>query len=491
METYCMYLRKSRADAEAELRGEGETLARHRRTLLELAKRRGIELTAEYCEIVSGDSIAARPQMQALLADIETKKYTGVLCMEIERLARGNTIDQGIVAQAFKDSGTLIITPVKTYDPNNEFDEEYFEFSLFMSRREYKTIKRRMQAGRLASVKEGNYIGTTAPYGYRKTHPEPKVHTLEIIPEEAEHVHLMYRMYMDGNGPRAIASELNARGVVPVKTAMWEPVSVKKILQNPIYKGMVQWRTKGSGESCYKGMHPAIIPPDVFDAVQDKRRANPAAQVPDQKDVKNHYHNVLFCANCGHQMRRRYIKQSGKAHMLCRYKTCTGKVVSATMDSVDDAVLSALHFRVGELETLLAAGDTKGAVVKDRNSEEKRRYVQELQRVKKQQTRLYDLLEQEVYDTPTFLERMQVLNAARAELERRIADIEREEVAPKRSVEESIVHLKHVIERFPSANADEKNRLLLLVVKKIWYKKTEKACFRKPNTDLELELEFL
>lgn len=174
METYCIYLRKSRADAEAEARGEGETLARHEHTLLELAKRQRLTIAHIYREIVSGDSIAARPQMQQMLQDITDGKYTGVLVMEIERLARGDTIDQGVVAQAFRESETKIITPVKTYDPNNEFDEEYFEFSLFMSRREYKTIKRRMQAGRIAAVKEGNYIGTNPPYGYRKIHPAAK-----------------------------------------------------------------------------------------------------------------------------------------------------------------------------------------------------------------------------------------------------------------------------------------------------------------------------
>ena len=38
--------------------------------------------------------------------------------------------------------------------------EEYFEFGLFMSRREYNTIKRRLQRGRLASVREGKYVAT-------------------------------------------------------------------------------------------------------------------------------------------------------------------------------------------------------------------------------------------------------------------------------------------------------------------------------------------
>jgi hypothetical protein len=55
-----MYLRKSRADAEAEARGEGETLLRHEKALLELAKRLHIGIRKIYWEIVSGETIAAR-----------------------------------------------------------------------------------------------------------------------------------------------------------------------------------------------------------------------------------------------------------------------------------------------------------------------------------------------------------------------------------------------------------------------------------------------
>ena len=35
-----------------------------------------------------------------------------------------------------------------------------------MSRREYKVINRRLQRGRLASVNEGKYVGSVAPFGY-------------------------------------------------------------------------------------------------------------------------------------------------------------------------------------------------------------------------------------------------------------------------------------------------------------------------------------
>ena len=163
---YCMYLRKSRADIEAEARGEGETLARHEKILLELAKKINLNITEIYREIVSGETISSRPVMQQLLSEVEQGIWSGVLVVEVERLARGDTKDQGVVAQTFKFSDTKIITPMKVYDPQNEFDEEYFEFGLFMSRREYKTTTRRLQGGRVASVKEGKYVGNIPPFGY-------------------------------------------------------------------------------------------------------------------------------------------------------------------------------------------------------------------------------------------------------------------------------------------------------------------------------------
>ena len=45
MQSYAIYLRKSRADIEAEAKGEGETLARHQAQLMELARRRDLNIT--------------------------------------------------------------------------------------------------------------------------------------------------------------------------------------------------------------------------------------------------------------------------------------------------------------------------------------------------------------------------------------------------------------------------------------------------------------
>ena len=488
MEQYCIYLRKSRADIEAESRGEGETLARHQATLVELAKRQQLNVVRIYKEIVSGDSIAARPQMQMLLSDITEKIYAGVLVVEIERLARGDTIDQGIVAQAFKESNTKIITPIKTYDPSNEFDEEYFEFGLFMSRREYKTIKRRMNAGRIASVKEGNYICSRTPYGYKKVSPEPKIHTLEIVPEEAEVIRMIYKMYLDGKGSRAIAGELNRIGIKPQKNEYWENPSIKKILSNPLYCGKIVWSTKSKNPILCDGLHEAIIPKEIFQSVQEKKKNNPVAQLHPNDKLLNYYHNILYCKNCGHQMKRRYVAETGLEHVLCRYRQCVGIVVGASLQSVDEAVITAFYYRIIELEEMIKQGQTqKPTLIPDK----KKPLLLELAKSKQQQNKLYDLLEQGIYDSETFLSRSSLLSEKIRAIESQLKEIEESENKVQKSPELAIIELKYVINNFDKAEAGEKNRLLKRVVRKIYYSKTQRMCKNKSDTDLTLEIDFL
>ena len=488
MDEYCIYLRKSRIDLEAETKGEGETLARHQAILMELAECRGLNIVRIYKEIVSGDSISARPQMQMLLSDLAQNKYVGVLVVEVERLARGDTIDQGIVAQAFRQSGTKIITPVKTYDPDNEMDEEYFEFSLFMSRREYKTIRRRLETGRLSAVKEGNYICSGTPYGYRKISPEPKVHTLEIVSEEAEIVKLIYKLYLDGHGAKYISAELNRMGVKPQKSSLWETPTVKKILANPLYCGKIGWKNKSEGNNLYQGKHKPIISEEIFNMVQEKKKNNPVAQLHPNNVLLNYYHGILYCKNCGHQMKRRFLASNGHEHILCVYNQCRGITVSASFEEVDNAILSAFRYRIEKLSEL---SDTPSVKPQEVTSNKRRPVIAELEKAKKQQDKLYDLLEQGIYNTNIFLERSKVIGDKIKTLETALSEIESRTEPERLPVRELKVRLQYIIDNFENATPDEKNIMLKSIVRKIYYTKTQRMCNHKRFSDLTLEVDFL
>lgn len=483
---YAIYLRKSRADIEAEMRGEMETLARHEKALTELAAKQNLSVAKIYKEIVSGDSIATRPQMQMLLQDISEKKYEGVLVMEIERLARGDTIDQGIVAQTFKNSDTKIITPIKTYDPNNEFDEEYFEFSLFMSRREYKTIKRRMQTGRLAAIKEGNYISPIPPYGYRKVSPESKIHTLEIVEEEAAVVRQIFDMYISGIGPNAIATKLNQMGVKPAKNDKWEKICVKKILRSVVYAGKLQWKSKSSGDTVYQGLHPAIISDEVYRKANIQREERHIPSNPGDKPQKNYYHKILICKNCGHSMRRRYVSATGKAYMLCERQECRGKVVCANIEDVDKLVITAVRYRLSEIKKINSVSQ-RSTVISTAPLES------ELHKLTEQRTKLCDFLEKGIYTPDVYIERNKLLSARIADVNASIEQIKKtNEAQIQLSPKESELAATQLLNEFDSADETRRAQLIRSLISKIYYTKTIRgARTHTDDTDINVDVVFL
>ena len=196
MNSVAIYLRKSR-DEDNETRDI--TLARHEKLLLEYCERNDLYVKKIYKEVVSGESIAARLEMQRLLVDVTAGKYDGIVCIELERLSRGNQVDQAEILEVFKKTGTKIFTLNKVYDfsTDNEIDEEFFEFGLFMSRREYKVICRRLSRGRSAALLEGYYTGSSLPYGFFK---EKRGKGYVLIPneDEARIVRLIFDMYTRG-----------------------------------------------------------------------------------------------------------------------------------------------------------------------------------------------------------------------------------------------------------------------------------------------------
>ncbi len=520
---YCLYVRKSRADAEAEARGEGETLSRHINTLLELAKRRHLDITQIYREIVSGETIAARPVMQQLLSEVEQGLWDGVLVMEVERLARGDTVDQGIVAQTFKFSDTKIITPIKDYDPNNEFDEEYFEFGLFMSRREYKTINRRLQRGRLASVKEGKYVGSQSPYGYERVKIKgDKGYTLEPFPPEADVVRMIFDWYTRGEelpdgsfrrlGVSLIVRRLNSLKIPPRKSDHWATATVRDILINPVYVGKVRWnwrsdvkkmvdgrvvieRPRNSLDKCTvaEGLHPPLVSVEVFAIAQELMSSNPPRPVGERGTVKNPLAGIIVCAKCGHRMTRRpYTGRDYPDTLMCADTACDN--ISCALHYVERRVLEALQEWLAEYKLQWETGEAENPAAAMVAMKEKalRRLDTEYTTLTKQLDNTHDLLEQGVYTTEQFLERSRKLSdRIKKNEEDRLAlgaDIasDKSREAGRKQIIPKVERLLEVYDALPTPKA--KNDMLKEVLEKVVYLKTKNGRWNNAPDDFELTL---
>ena len=501
---YCIYLRKSRADLEAEARGEGDVLVTHRKTLLDFADRQGYPIGSIYEEIVSGDTISERPQMRRLLSEVERGRWRGVLVMEIERLARGDSIDQGTVTRAFKYSGTFIITPNKTFDPNNYYDEEHLEFDLFMSRREYKMINRRLQAGRIAAARDGRWLGGKAPFGYDSIKLRGEKGYTLTPNADAETVRAVFSLYAGdpSMGTVRLCARLNGLGYRSATGKAFNVGIVKDILQNPVYAGFVTWgrrrtvKTIVNGQlacSCprkkdypvFKGKHEPLISEELWNAVQAKLQARSFHPVPQSKELQNPLSGLLICGKCGHKMQAR--PQAGGRYLFCHHYC---GMVSSRMEEVETALLSALR-------QWLAAYSVSSKALSDTAQERQalenalQSLNSEIAAIEAQRDRAFELVETGVYTPERFRERQSILAERRG---RAIASASETRQALDRLLREErfrqtfLPRVSAVVQAYESTGcAQDKNDMLRSIAPKIVYSKTTSP--RSPSgSDLVLTI---
>ena len=328
------YLRKSQSDDP--LLTVEEVLSKHESMLDEWAEKHlGSKVPEEnkYREVVSGETIKDRPEINKVLRRIESPKIKAVKVVEPQRLTRGDLEDIGRLMKLFKHTNTLVITTdgrsERIYDLRDEYDWDALERELKRGNEFLEYTKKILNRGRLLSVSQGNFIGTIPPYGYSKTtvmDGKRKCPTLKIKEDEANVVRMIFDMYVNKDmGRPSICKYLDSMGIKPPKGEYWSQSAMKDLLENVHYLGKVRWNWRKTvtivedGEIIntrpkqkideyliYDGKHEAIISEELFNAAMEKTGKNP--RVPKKAKVRNPFAGLLWC-KCGRAMTLRYYKQ--------------------------------------------------------------------------------------------------------------------------------------------------------------------------------------
>lgn len=358
------YLRKSRSDDP--LLTVEEVLSKHEAMLDEWAEKHlGAVVPEEnkYREVVSGETIAERPEINHVLRLIESPRYKAVAVVEPQRLTRGDLEDIGRLMKLLKHTNTLVITPQRIYDLRDEYDWDAFERELKRGNDYLEYTKKILNRGRLLSVSQGNYVGNTAPYGYDKTFvTEGKRKCPILVPnkEEADVVRMMFDLYVNKDmGCTNICKKFDAMGIKPPKGEHWSAAAMTKMLENIHYIGKVKWNHRKTltiveegefkktrpvakvGEYLiYDGKHEAIVPEELFNAAQAKKGKN-TRQKPNTK-IRNPFAGLIWC-KCGRAMSlRTYSAHNSAPRLLCDGQTyCkTGSCLYTEMEERVSAILA-------------------------------------------------------------------------------------------------------------------------------------------------------
>ena len=494
MGRYIEYLRKSQMDRDYENLSVEETLNRHRAILADFVKSRKLNVSVILEEVVSAESLSARPQMMKLLELVNTGEYDGVICMDIDRLSRGSSVDSGYIMQVLQLNNCKIITPQKTYDLMNESDEQFADMKFMFSRYELQTITKRMKRGRHTSAQEGKYTGSIAPYGYKivKLKGE-KGFTLEILPEEAKVVQMIFDWYSkDLLGTGQIADRLNDLHIQARNSEEWVMTTVRQMLINEHYIGKIPWGRKpikkqfidgklvkkayrSKEYELYEGRHEAIISDEQFELVQEIRQNKYVPPTKDRFTTANPFAGVLRCELCGSLMGRVTPKSTSNALPRFRCKKarkCGCK--SHILSEVEEAIVTSMkEWLDGYILTL-----DQTPLPEDDGLEMSLEVLKNhLEDLLEQQDKICDLFEKGKYSERLFNKRNEALESEIVKVQSDIVDLEMKltERNENRSVQLNIVPTtQRLLENYNDLTPKEKNDLWKEVLHQVTYRKTEK-----------------
>lgn len=342
-----LYLRLSKDD---DLNGESLSIGTQRSILVDYCQENQIEIYKIYVDDGYTGMNFSRPGFQELLQDVELGNINMVITKDLSRLGR-NYILTGYYSEIFFPSkGVRYIALADQFDSLGK-SNEIAPFKNILNEMYARDISVKIKNAKHQRAKQGLFIGSQAPYGYRKD-PDNKNHLI-IDPEAAEVVKLIFTLATTGLGNIAIATELKARGIMtpsaykfsqgckeysrypPVQKGEpcnWSYGTVGQLLTNPVYTGdlislkseTVSCKTKQrtsvpvDRRIITPNAHEAIISKEVFFMVK-QIRSDRVCLANTYRD--NLFRGKLFCECCGHPLTisKKQLKERIADMYLCMY----------------------------------------------------------------------------------------------------------------------------------------------------------------------------
>jgi DNA invertase Pin-like site-specific DNA recombinase len=320
---------------------ESMSIANQRKIISQYAKEHGYEITEFYVDDGFSGYLWNRPAFDRLKQDIDDGLVEGIIVKDLSRLARHSAR-----IQLFNEE--LMIKEVELISIGDNYnnlidDDSTLGITTWVNEKLVKDTSKKVKAVIHAKQKEGKWVSSNVPYGYRRIHG--KKHTFEVDEVASVYVKRIFDLYVNGYGGMAIARVLNDEGVpTPTQTlerlreanglepsqrkpsSLWSSTNIKRIIDNEFYIGtLVQRKTKIlgiHGKHVKRDKNEHIVFENHHEAIIDKETFYLAQKIKEERATKHHkgmrkYNNIfvglIFCGDCGKPLtprsgvcRRRY-----------------------------------------------------------------------------------------------------------------------------------------------------------------------------------------
>ncbi|KEI07162.1 recombinase [Clostridium sp. K25] len=270
--------------------------------------------TLDFVNVYSDEGISAtstkkREGFNRMITDALKGKIDLIITKSVSRFAR-NTVDTLTTVRKLKEKGVEVYFEKENIYTLDSKGELLITIMSSLAQEESRSISENVTWGQRKRFADGK---VSLPYkqflGYEKGEDGlPK-----IVEKEAKVVRLIYKLFLEGKTPSGIARYLTENKIpTPAGKEVWQPTTVKSILQNEKYKGdailqksftvdfLTKKKKKNEGEIpqyYVENSHPAIISSEVFDLVQQEMKKR--EKLKGYKTSGSCFSSKIVCGECG------------------------------------------------------------------------------------------------------------------------------------------------------------------------------------------------
>lgn len=247
----------TRVSTEDQAR-EGFSLDAQLERLRYYAKAQGWVIAGEYVDEGHSGRTVKRPQYARMMADVA--QWDTLLVLKMDRIHR-NSRNFMAMMDELRRRNKEFASVTESLDTSTAMGRFVMDIIQRIAQLESDQIGERTFVGMEQKAKQGGgSLGKPAPYGYAYG-----AAGLVPVPEEAEVVRALFERFQAGAGKQELAEWMNQQGHRGRKGAAWGRQQIDHVLRNPTYAGALAWEGQ-----LQRDAHPAIVPGDLFDAVQGR-----------------------------------------------------------------------------------------------------------------------------------------------------------------------------------------------------------------------------
>ena len=232
-------------------------------------------------EGVTGVRVDKRTSFKRMIRDAKQKKFDLIITKEVSRFAR-DLEDSIHYIRELKDSGVGVFFEnqnLNTFDSNSEL---ILNIMFNLAQDESRKLSARVKFGHRQAVEKGHVLGSSNITGYKKDKCK-----LIIVESEAKFIRTVFELYATGEyGFQKLSKKLSSLGYLNKKGRLYDKDSLKRMIENPKYKGyyraktyeILDYRTKRRKKNsieeqviykCEDGSIPAIVSEELWDKANE------------------------------------------------------------------------------------------------------------------------------------------------------------------------------------------------------------------------------